>query len=100
MNISTIRKKLDIMKALNDAPDTVQVKQTSTIIEYKRPSLSLLKTYKSVPAQQSIDPKDLEQTLSDFGFETHVEAVKTGPMITQYELKLAKIGRASCRERV
>ncbi len=94
MNISDLRKKLNVMKSLNTAPEAEQAPDTS-IIEYKKPSLSLLKSYRSIPDVQAIEAIELEEKLSDFGFETSVEGIKTGPMITQYELKLARGVRLS-----
>lgn len=84
MNLSDMKQKLSVMKSLNT---------TSLVIEkenYEKPSLSLLKTYRKKQQKSRINSHDLEQKLSDFGFETSVEDIKVGPMITRYELKLSR----------
>ena len=88
-NIVLLRKKINLIAALNAGSNSASISVIPDI-DYKIPSLSLLKSYRSKPEITDIDSDDLEQKLSDFGFETVVEDVKHGPMITRYELKLAR----------
>jgi len=59
-------------------------------IEYKFPSLSVLKDYGSFLASQNqMDPIALETKLAEFGFVGKVVNVRTGPLVSRYEVKLA-----------
>lgn len=84
MNLFDMRQKLSVMKSLNTASLVIEKEN------YEKPPLSLLKVYRKKQQESRINPRDLEQKLSDFGFETSVEDIKIGPMITRYELKLAR----------
>jgi len=84
MDICILEKKIEIMKELNNKQSTAETKK------YNIPSLSLLKTFRKRTQKSSIEPITLENKLSEFGFETSVEDIKHGPVISRYELKLSK----------
>lgn len=87
----SLLEKLDVMKKLNERTE----KRRSITYGYTTPPLDLFKLYEDDISEVNIDPNDLEEKLSDFGFETSVEDIKQGPLITRYELKLAKGVRLS-----
>jgi S-DNA-T family DNA segregation ATPase FtsK/SpoIIIE len=83
----TLQKKLSIMKHLNGKPKKVlPIQHTLT----RLPPLSLLKDYtRSIP-QNKLDTKSLETTFQDLGFEGSVVNIHRGPVISRYDVKLAK----------
>lgn len=85
MNTYTLERKIEVIKALLNKQEAVKTGK-----KYIAPSLSLLKTYRKSTQKSSIEPVILENKLSEFGFETSVEDIKHGPIISRYELKLAK----------
>jgi len=85
--ITNLMKKISMMKNLNSLPTEQEVKR----IEYMQPSLNLLHEYNDeVSSSQLLKPIDLEAKIAEFGFETAVEYVRTGPVVSRYELKLAR----------
>src|SRR3546814_13305211 len=78
---------------------------------YQLPSIDLLAPAPDRPAGQidkaalERNARLLESVIEDFQVKGVVTAVRPGPVVTMYELEpapgtKAKIGRASCRERV
>lgn len=95
--MTALKKKLSTMQKLN-RPTTKTLPHKS--IEYCMPPLSLLKEYNSGTSEKRVDPIVLETKLSEFGFESAVENVRRGPVITRYEMKLARGVRLSQVRRV
>lgn len=86
MNLEKLKKNLAVMKKLNRLNENAIIET----VKYTAPDLSLLKEYNSRVINKHMDSMALEEKLSEFGFESHVEAVREGPVITRYELKLAR----------
>ena len=83
----TLQKKLSIMKHLNGRSKKILPIQNSIM---RLPPLSLLKDYtRSIP-QNKLDTKSLETTFQDLGFEGSVIDIHRGPVISRYDVKLAK----------
>jgi len=98
MNRTTrLFKNISMMNLLNKVPVTKNREETVAVKarEYKFPSLNLLKKYESKGVVNCMEPVDLERKIAEFDFETCVEQIKTGPVITRYEIKLAKGVRLS-----
>ena len=89
--VDKLKKSLATMKRLNKS----QVVPVVEAVRYMAPDLSLLKDYNSEATTKTLDSMILEEKLSEFGFESHVENVSKGPVITRYEMKLAKGVRLS-----
>jgi len=89
--VNKMKKSLEAMKRLNQK----RVILFDETPEYTTPVLSLLKDYNSEATTKTLDSMVLENKLSEFGFESHVENVNKGPVITRYEMKLAKGVRLS-----
>ena len=89
--VDKLKKSLATMKRLNKS----QVIPVVEAVRYRAPDLSLLKDYNSEATTKTLDSMILEEKLSEFGFESHVENVSKGPVITRYEMKLAKGVRLS-----
>ena len=89
--VNKLKKSLEAMKRLNQK----RVILFDETPEYTTPVLSLLKDYNSEATTKTLDSMVLENKLSEFGFESHVENVNKGPVITRYEMKLAKGVRLS-----
>lgn len=91
MNTKCLKIMLNSVRAMGSkvapsAPGTV---------DYKYPSLDFLKDNVGGAGKSALDAAILEDKLAEFGFEGLVEKVRTGPMITRYEIRLAKGVRIS-----
>lgn len=92
-NVVNLKEMLVMLQQLNKKNYKAPVVHK----EYHKPSLSLLKKYPGAQ-ETKIDPAEfptyigleLEEKLSEFGFESAVENIRKGPVITRYEMRLAK----------
>ena len=80
--------------------DTIRLYKASAIVspvskEYRMPSVDLLSTYEVTPSESLVDSDTLERKIADFGLENAVENVRKGPMISRYEVRLARGVRLS-----
>lgn len=91
MSIKSLKKKLSIMRKLNKESCVTTIETR----KYNTPHLSLLKEYSEESINKEINNMVLEEKLSEFGFESCVEDIRKGPMITRYEMKLARGVRLS-----
>lgn len=91
LGITKLKKKLNVMKFLNDEDVTPKKRKR----KYRKPPIHLLQEYTSNHIPNSLKPGELENKISDLGFETAVHDIKHGPVVTRYELKLAKGVRIS-----
>ena len=90
---ATILKKL--IKDIQNMDTEVQQDKVVTSVEYKIPSLDLLKEDVGNAGQSTLDAIELEKKLAEYGFEGKVENIHKGPLITRYEIRLAKGVRIS-----
>ena len=91
-HITKLLKKISVMRDLNKLPAKQRVMKK---LKYKMPSLNLLNDYNGGVSQTALDPIELETKIAEFGFESCVNEIRRGPVITRYELKLAKGVRIS-----
>ncbi len=88
MNKSTkFRKLLNVMQLLNSEEDACKKKKNK---RYRKPHLGLLNEYSSNRIPNSLSSHDLENRIAELGFDTAVQDIKHGPVVTRYELKLSK----------
>lgn len=91
--IMNLKKKLKAIQELNSSSPKNQVIEK---VRYQFPSLSLLNDYTNEGASSKlIEPIDLETKIAEFGIESCVNEIRKGPVITRYEIKLAKGTRIS-----
>ncbi len=90
--VTDLKRKLNFMKELNKAPVTVKEQEA---VEFRFPSMDLLHDYNEGATKVRIEPTNLENKIAEFGFDTAVEKIRTGPIITRYELRLARGVRLS-----
>jgi S-DNA-T family DNA segregation ATPase FtsK/SpoIIIE len=69
--------------------------KTITAPVYSKPSLSLLKTYNNDALASTIEPETLLEKLREFKLDGEVINIRRGPVITRYEIQLAKGVRLS-----
>jgi S-DNA-T family DNA segregation ATPase FtsK/SpoIIIE len=84
-----LQTKIDVVRAMTRAK---QILSTEPMVnmEYKYPVLTSLKDYGDFSTPHNrMDPIALEKKLSEFGLEGKVVTVKSGPVISRYEVKLA-----------
>ncbi|QDT39466.1 DNA translocase FtsK [Stratiformator vulcanicus] len=77
------------------APRPPVVDSPQEIVEIDLPDLDLLEDaeefpYEELAANARIAAETLEQTFQEFGLNVTVSEIDTGPVVTQYELKLEK----------
>ena len=89
--LTKLKNKLNVMQFLNNE---VSVSKNMKV-KYRRPPVELLNKYPSNLKPNSLSPDDLENRIADLGFETAVQDIKHGPVVTRYELKLASGVRIS-----
>jgi len=89
--LTLLRKKLGVMQELNDET-SIRRKRKNV---YRIPSLDLLRHYDSELEPSTLSTDEIENKISDLGFETAVEEIKHGPVVTRYALKLARGVRLS-----
>lgn len=58
--------------------------------KYRKPSIELLRDSDSAPEVELVDVTILEDRLHEFGLEGEVVKVTKGPVVSRYEIKLAK----------
>lgn len=89
--ITNLKRKLKTIQELNSSP----VNQTIKKAKYQFPSLNLLNDYTNGASSKLIEPLELETKIAEFGIESCVDQIRKGPIITRYELKLARGTRIS-----
>jgi S-DNA-T family DNA segregation ATPase FtsK/SpoIIIE len=92
--ITNLKKKLKIIQGLHSSPMPT-LNQVIEKIEYRFPSINLLNDYNDGASSKRIEPIDLETKIAEFGIESCVNDIRRGPVITRYELKLARGTRIS-----
>ena len=75
-------------------PDTAQLDNNSTLVDYDLPSLDLLTVTQTADQSAEYDAIKrnrikLKQTLDSFGVDVNVKSATLGPAITQYEIQPA-----------
>ena len=80
--LDILREKLAIMTGMT-RPSPSRVAHT-----YKFPTLDLLKDYPVKTSSAQIDCTVVEDKIKEFNLDAEVVHVRTGPMVTRYELKL------------
>jgi S-DNA-T family DNA segregation ATPase FtsK/SpoIIIE len=84
MNATTmLQKKLDAIRELRLGP-------AKASHEYRFPSLALLKDYDNGTSESRIEPSVLENKMAEFGLSGSVVNISRGPVITRYEIQLAR----------
>lgn len=83
-NIAILKNKLRLVRQLRG-------KNLDTCVKtYSIPPLYFLKDYVQEIPKEPLKPIDLETKISEFGFECAVDHISRGPLITRYEIRLAK----------
>jgi DNA segregation ATPase FtsK/SpoIIIE, S-DNA-T family len=90
MNNDALQNVIDFIRE----PKTRRI-HVSSKKSYMAPSLELLNANTNTTGGCDLDATILEDKLSEFGFEGTVEHIRRGPLITRYEIRLAKGVRIS-----
>lgn len=88
--MNNIRKLIDDLKSWASGGDSI-----SSTVEARIPTTDLLKDYEEHAVESSLEPLVIETKLSDYGIEGCVQDIHKGPMITRYDIKLARGVRVS-----
>lgn len=89
--ITKLKKMINAIRDLNKNG----LVEVITPTEYNTPAISLLDDYFPDGGGALLTPIELESKIAEFGFESAVENIRTGPVITRYEIKLARGVRIS-----
>jgi len=91
--ITKLKKKLETIQELNNAPVSTQ---SQVKIGYQFPSLNLLNDYTNEGvSNKQMGSIELETKIAEFGIESCVDNTHRGPVITRYDIKLARGTRIS-----
>jgi S-DNA-T family DNA segregation ATPase FtsK/SpoIIIE len=84
--LASLKRKLEAIKAFKRCGES----STPIQSEYHLPSLSLLNDYVITASNSRIDIRVLEDKLSEFNLKGEVINVRKGPVLSRYEIKLAR----------
>jgi S-DNA-T family DNA segregation ATPase FtsK/SpoIIIE len=78
-----LEKKIDLFKRLNRT-------HTRRNVIYRAPSMGCLQSYPCLMSETGMEPAILQDKLHDFDLEGQVINVRQGPVISRYEVRLAR----------
>jgi len=80
---------------IDDLKKWMSIGTPSDVATFIEPPLDLLKDYKGEASESTLKPLIIENKLGDYGIDGCVQDIHKGPMITRYDIKLARGTRVS-----